>query len=1321
MRRSLLASLFLLATAPLLFWPKDEVVGQQGQPYVENVTFQVTISETPYRGPVNSIYLMLDRAGGRNRLQNARAMQNAGGDTWRLVVPLEEGDYIYVFVANPGQFVNLQDPDLNPDDIPNSNFFTDPHPRFQGFGGQFGKDNVYLVRNPRRPRFDPAQSTPLTGSLITQQRTPLRIRVNRGSDNMAIDPASVRLRLERNEPFGFYFGPLEAPPLDLIDVPGATFSADATGGFINAELADPPEGIHRLHIGVANNDGLTADEMVLIFFVNRMNQAPIADAGPSRFERVGRWIELNGGLTQDPDEIGFSRFVWRKISGPGNMELRTISQEPDSRNGGQRRGDGLPVMDDDGNIVADPRQEQNALPQVRFDQPGEYVVGLVATDREGASSAESQVRVYVARNFDPGWKMRLHAGLRNGRLVVSAHASDLPNGTQVRFYGDSRTPLNLRSIGPLEAEADVPPAGAYFVQAQAGDLNGTASYPAQIAIVVREDGTIEDRDVAASPQWWRDDAILYLLFVREFNDSNADGEGDLQGSLDRLSWMKQLGVNSIWVMPVEPSGTTHGYAMDAFFAVNEDYGSAQDLKEFIAAAQSMGIKVILDKVLNHTSLDHLWQKAAGANPQAVTRDRFIYRQDGSYQYAFDFVALPDLDYNNPIVRRAAVDRARFWLDLGFDGFRCDIAAFTPHTLWRDVRREMLKTNPDGFMLAEIIPPLEDYIEDAFDAFYDPYTYWEMRDGFGGNNPFSRVDTALRAAERFVQDAQRARVREKLDPSQLIRVRYLDNQDEDRFLLLAGGSRDRQRVAAAVQMLLPGTPLITYGDEVALIEGRGRMNFSRAPEMLDHYRRYVRIRNGNPGLRGQDSDLPGGPGNRYIRTSSDGDLNANQIFTFLRHGNNQVFVVLANRGQSPVVGTAVTYYLGQDILNRLPEGPIVMTNHANPADTLTVTKQQLMNGHTSQVGSYEVKAYQLATVAIPDADRDTITDSFDGCVGVPNGSDNDGDFDGVPDACDHCATSAAGEDVGMDGCARQSAAPKPEYDLEDNRVDDSSYLIAENGDLKLYASYNGRVLYLAATGATIGHDHLLFLRDGADAFSPIVVPFGKRGRAAATWAMLDEGRGDRAEWSGPWVGTKIRSANPVAGGVTETTINLTERFGAELPAKIGLALARYNAGPNQGVVLQAPAATAMNDDVESNELFEFTLTPPVIEPANNVPMPDGGLPIGTDAGQPTGDDRDGDRIPDGQDNCLNTRNADQSDADGDRKGDACDACPFTRSGAAVDDRGCEQELPPPPGSAFDDDPNGTVKTCGCRATEQTRSTPVLAIVALVFVALRRRRS
>lgn len=1310
-----------------LFSSQGPAGSQSGPQYSERVTFRVAIGQTSYGGPVSRIYMLLDRAGGRNRLQDARRLQHAGGDLWQTDVELVEGDYIYVFVANPDQYVNLQDPNLNPDHIPNSNFFNDPNPRHTGFGGQYGKDNVYRVRNPRRPTLDLTRSSPLVGTLHAQGALELRVRVDRGEGGVAIDGSAVTVRMEDAEPYGFAPGPKTPPPRGFIAPDSLSFEPDATGGFVRATFANPPEGLHRILVGARDTEGLEAFTVEHAVFINRQNQPPTADAGPSVFTLSGRWTELDGGLSLDPDGVGFQRFEWRLVSGPGGYDLRTVSQEPDNWNPEQRRGDGKPVVDEDGNIIANALPETGAVPQVRLYAPGEYVFGLRVTDREGAESAESTTTVYVGARYEPAWKLVLDAGRRpDGKIVVSAHAATLPLGVPVRFFADARTPVALTPVAGAEGrEVELPNApGTYFVHAQAGSLQDAVSYPAQIVVKIAPDGAVTARDTNRADVDWKDETLLYMLFVREFEDSDGDGEGDLVGATQRLPWLKDLGVNAIWVMPVEPGETTHGYAMDAFFSVEEDYGTVQDLENFIRRANELGIRVILDKVLNHTANTHLWFKMADKNPGAVSRDRYIWRADGAFQYSYDFIALPDLNYDRPAVRRAAVERARYWMNLGLSGFRCDIAAFTPMSIWREVRREVLAHDPKGFMLAEIIPPSEHFLDQQFDAFYDSWTYWETRDAFAfGIKPFSDLDRALEGAERYVQNAYPAHVRDKLDPRERIWMRYLDNQDEDRFLLLAGEQEERQRVAAAVTLLWPGMPLITYGDEVALTQGRGRMVFDESSPMFQHYKKYVRIRMNNPGLRGQSADTEGGVGNRYFRISSDGDQNAGQVYGFLRHGNNQVFLVLANRGPAPVIGTPATVYVAPSVLDRLPDGPLFLTNHANPSDAVEVTKTQLRNGFTAQVGGFETKAYQLSGVIVPDADGDGILDSYDGCVGVPSADAKDSDFDQVPDACDHCPASAPGEDVGLDGCPRSAGAPRPSY-VMDGRLDDAGFSIHEHDGLRLYASFNGRVLYLAMTGATVGHDHWLLLDETGERSALSAWPNGGTGRAAASWFLFDEGRSDRAEWFGPWVGTRIRSQNPVEDGVIETTINLVERFGAALPEKVRVAALRTASGGGAWLA-QAPAAVTANTDLESDELLDYPLVVPEIRPAENLPPPaDAGTGpvVGRDAGGGVSGDSDGDGHPDVSDNCPETPNRGQEDADGDGVGDACDDCPLTAPGTRVGARGCAAETGRPPKSAFDDeDPSRQAEGCGCATTRGAAGSEsaLLALALLIGLTQRRR--
>ena len=252
--------------------------------------------------------------------------------------------------------------------------------------------------------------------------------------------------------------------------------------------------------------------------------------------------------------------------------------------------------------------------------------------------------------------------------------------------------------------------------------------------------------------------------------------------------------------------------------------------------------------------------------------------------------------------------------------------------------------------------------------------------------------------------------------------------------------------------------------------------------------------------------------------------------------------------------------------------------------------------------------------------------------------------------------------------------------------------------------------------------MLVLRDAAEAVAPVLAPHGKAGRLAGSHVMFDEGRGDYADWTGPWFGTRIVSGNPISGSVTETTVNLVERFGAEFPENVGVALARFATGQNGALIAQAPAAVTANGDVEDDELFAFELVVPEIRPADNRPPTDGGVTPGRDAGTSSpNDDFDADGVADGLDNCLETPNPAQSDLDEDGRGDACDRCPTTAPGARIDAFGCETTGRRTPGSAFDnkDDPNAN--GCGCNAAERSTSSSAAWLLLLIvpFVRLRKK--
>jgi maltose alpha-D-glucosyltransferase/alpha-amylase len=202
---------------------------------------------------------------------------------------------------------------------------------------------------------------------------------------------------------------------------------------------------------------------------------------------------------------------------------------------------------------------------------------------------------------------------------------------------------------------------------------------------------------APDPLWYKD-AIIYELHVKAFFDSNGDGIGDFRGLTQKLDYLQDLGVNTLWVLPFYPSPQRDdGYDISDYRAIHPDYGTAKDFRAFVRAAHKRGLRVVTELVINHTSDQHPWFKAARmAQPGTAKRDfyvwsdsdrkfpetRIIFTDTEACNWTWDPVARayywhrffshqPDLNHNNPRVVDAVIKVMNFWLDLGVDGLRLD--------------------------------------------------------------------------------------------------------------------------------------------------------------------------------------------------------------------------------------------------------------------------------------------------------------------------------------------------------------------------------------------------------------------------------------------------------------------------------------------------------------------------------------------------------------------------------------------------------------------------------------------------------------------------
>ena len=195
--------------------------------------------------------------------------------------------------------------------------------------------------------------------------------------------------------------------------------------------------------------------------------------------------------------------------------------------------------------------------------------------------------------------------------------------------------------------------------------------------------------------WWKH-AVIYEIYPRSFQDTNADGMGDLNGITSRLDYLKDLGVNAIWITPFYPSPQIdYGYDISNYTAIDPDYGSMADFDRLVKEAKKRDIRVILDFVINHTSDQNAWFKESRSSRDNPKRDWYIWRdgknggppnnwlswfggsawtldsKTNQYYYHYFYTEQPDLNWRSPQVKKAMFDVVRFWLDRGVSGFRID--------------------------------------------------------------------------------------------------------------------------------------------------------------------------------------------------------------------------------------------------------------------------------------------------------------------------------------------------------------------------------------------------------------------------------------------------------------------------------------------------------------------------------------------------------------------------------------------------------------------------------------------------------------------------
>ena len=332
----------------------------------------------------------------------------------------------------------------------------------------------------------------------------------------------------------------------------------------------------------------------------------------------------------------------------------------------------------------------------------------------------------------------------------------------------------------------------------------------------------------------------YQLFVRSFADSSGDGIGDFNGITENLDYFVEMGIDALWLLPIHPSNSMHGYDVLDFYDVNSDYGTMEDFVNLVDAAAEQGIDIVLDFVLNHTSDQHPWfleflagnldyedfyRRIDASDPRFGTQGSWgqdIWHPigDGTYYAGYFNGMLPDLNWTEEVVQDEILNISKYWMAKGVAGFRLDAA------LHLEAANEI---DPSLNAYEENMQRLLEF-EDALKAVYpDAYIVGEIWDSFDTYSDFFAVmDSAFHfeysdliismlQQESGLNYANQLASWEYLSQavdSTAISAPFLRNHDQDRFASIIVDD-EKQRLGAELLLTAPGNPFIYYGEELGM--------------------------------------------------------------------------------------------------------------------------------------------------------------------------------------------------------------------------------------------------------------------------------------------------------------------------------------------------------------------------------------------------------------------------------------------------------------------------------------------------------------------------
>jgi alpha-amylase len=329
--------------------------------------------------------------------------------------------------------------------------------------------------------------------------------------------------------------------------------------------------------------------------------------------------------------------------------------------------------------------------------------------------------------------------------------------------------------------------------------------------------------------------IYYQIFVRSFADSNDDGIGDLNGVINKLDYLQELGVTALWLTPIHPTTSYHGYEISNYYEINPEFGTMEDFENLIIEAGKVGIKIVMDTVFNHTADNNPWYLEALDNLNSPYREfyNWISNIPGAHSYG-TFPYSRDLNLKSDKVIEELANILKFYSGKGVAGFRFDAVKHffgekpydanysnNPHfqggLVLRKLKQEVTKEYPDVYFVGE-----------NFTYSYNDYQFYYM----GADSMFN-----FKISEYFQQGAyanmqialqNMYRALGGFNPN-FIDAPFITNHDLDRYASMQPDI-GRQKLSASILLTLPGNPFIYYGEELGM-KGR-RIEGATVPGYVD---------------------------------------------------------------------------------------------------------------------------------------------------------------------------------------------------------------------------------------------------------------------------------------------------------------------------------------------------------------------------------------------------------------------------------------------------------------------------------------------------------